>query len=75
MSDEVVIVREQGMTCLAGPPLARVTTGEIVTAEELGGGDLHSRVPSVIDHLAEDEEEVLWIVRAIAATVSPLDPA
>ncbi len=75
MSGEAVIVREQGTIFLGGPPLVKAATGEIVTAEELGGGDLHSRVSGVTDHLADDDEDALRIVRAIAATFGPLEPA
>lgn len=75
MSDEAVIVREQGTIFLGGPPLVKAATGEIVTAEELGGGDLHSRVSGVTDHLAEDDEDALRIVRSIAATFGPREPA
>ncbi len=69
MSDETVIVREQGTIFLGGPPLVRAATGEEVTAEELGGGDLHSRRSGVVDHLAGDDEEALQIVRSIVATL------
>ena len=55
MSDETVIVREQGTIFLAGPPLVKAATGEEVTAEELGGGDVHARTSGVVDHLAEDD--------------------
>src|SRR5574340_1539870 len=75
MSDEAVIVREQGTIFLGGPPLVKAATGEIVTAEELGGGDLHSRVSGVTDHLAEDDEHALRMVRKIAATFGPPGPA
>jgi 3-methylcrotonyl-CoA carboxylase beta subunit len=75
MSDEAVIVREQGTIFLGGPPLVKAATGEIVTAEELGGGDLHSRVSGVTDHLADDDEHALRIVRSIAATFGPREPA
>src|SRR5699024_6090263 len=51
MSDEAVIVREQGTIFLGGPPLVKAATGEVVTAEELGGGDMHSRISGVTDHL------------------------
>ncbi|MEO6794344.1 MAG: carboxyl transferase domain-containing protein [Mycobacterium sp.] len=71
MSDEAVIVREQGTIFLGGPPLVKAATGEIVTAEELGGGDLHSRVSGVTDYLADDDEHALRIVRQIAATFGP----
>src|SRR5581483_3453442 len=75
MSDEAVIVREQGTIFLGGPPLVKAATGEIVSAEDLGGGDLHSRVSGVTDHLAEDDEDALRIVRSIAATFGPRAPA
>ncbi|HTM85347.1 MAG TPA: carboxyl transferase domain-containing protein [Mycobacterium sp.] len=71
MSDEAVIVREQGTIFLGGPPLVKAATGEIVTAEELGGGDLHSKVSGVTDYLADDDEHALRIVRQIAATFGP----
>src|SRR4029078_3065106 len=57
MSDECVIVRAQGTIFLGGPPLVKAATGEEVSAEDLGGGDLHSRTSGVTDHLADDEEE------------------
>ena len=63
MSDEAVIVRNQGTIFLGGPPLVKAATGEVVTAEELGGGDLHSKVSGVTDHLAEDDQDALRIVR------------
>ena len=63
MSDEAVIVRNQGTIFLGGPPLVKAATGEVVTAEELGGGDLHSRVSGVTDHLADDDAHALRIVR------------
>ena len=71
MSDETVIVREQGTIFLGGPPLVKAATGEEVTAEELGGGDLHSRTSGVTDHLADDDEHALAIVRSIVATLPP----
>ncbi len=74
MSDENVIVRNQGTIFLGGPPLVKAATGEVVTAEELGGGDLHSRVSGVTDHLAEDDTDALRIVRGIVATLGPLTP-
>src|ERR1700723_1359762 len=75
MSDEAVIVREQGTIFLGGPPLVKAATGEIVSAEDLGGGDLHSRVSGVTDHLADDDEHALRIVRSIAATFGPRQPS
>jgi 3-methylcrotonyl-CoA carboxylase beta subunit len=74
MSDETVIVREQGTIFLGGPPLVKAATGEVVTAEELGGGDVHARTSGVVDHLAEDDDHALEIVRRIVATL-PADPA
>ncbi|TQM15846.1 carboxyl transferase domain-containing protein [Pseudonocardia kunmingensis] len=74
MSDEAVIVRDQGTIFLGGPPLVKAATGEVVTAEELGGGDLHSRVSGVTDHLAEDDAHALQIVRSIVGTLGPRAP-
>jgi 3-methylcrotonyl-CoA carboxylase beta subunit len=68
MSDESVIVKEQGTIFLGGPPLVKAATGEVVTAEELGGGDVHARRSGVVDHLASDDAEALAIVRSIVAT-------
>ncbi|GAB2745032.1 carboxyl transferase domain-containing protein [Nocardioides pakistanensis] len=68
MSDETVIVKEQGTIFLGGPPLVKAATGEVVTAEELGGGDVHARKSGVVDHLAADDAEALAIVRSIVAT-------
>jgi 3-methylcrotonyl-CoA carboxylase beta subunit len=76
MSDENVIVRGQGTIFLGGPPLVKAAIGEVVTAEELGGGDVHSKVSGVTDHLADDDEDALRIVREIVATLPPpLEPA
>jgi 3-methylcrotonyl-CoA carboxylase beta subunit len=69
-----VIVRDQGTIFLGGPPLVKAATGEEVTAEELGGGDLHSRTSGVTDHLADDDEHALAIVRSIVATLGPKPP-
>ena len=71
MSDEAVIVRNQGTIFLGGPPLVKAATGEVVTAEELGGGDLHARVSGVTDHLADDDAHALRIVRSIVGTLGP----
>jgi 3-methylcrotonyl-CoA carboxylase beta subunit len=71
MSDEAVIVRGQGTIFLGGPPLVKAATGEVVTAEELGGGELHSRTSGVTDHLAEDDAHALQILRDIVATLGP----
>ncbi len=70
MSDESVIVRNQGTIFLAGPPLVKAATGEVVTAEDLGGGDLHSRVSGVVDHLAETDAHALGIARRIVGTLN-----
>jgi 3-methylcrotonyl-CoA carboxylase beta subunit len=71
MSDETVIVRGQGTIFLGGPPLVKAATGEQVSAEELGGGDLHARESGVVDHLAEDDAHALQIVRSIVSTLPP----
>ncbi|MEQ6898239.1 carboxyl transferase domain-containing protein [Microbacterium sp. KR10-403] len=71
MSDETVIVRNQGTIFLGGPPLVKAAIGEVVTAEELGGGELHARRSGVVDHLADDDEHALEIVRDIVATLPP----
>ncbi len=76
MSDETVIVRNQGTIFLGGPPLVKAAIGEIVTAEDLGGGDLHARTSGVVDHLAENDRHALQIVRDIVATLpAPAEPA
>ncbi len=69
MSDESVIVRDQGTIFLGGPPLVKAATGEVVSAEELGGGDVHARTSGVVDHLASDDAEALAIVRSIVGTI------
>ncbi|AJT40527.1 carboxyl transferase domain-containing protein [Psychromicrobium lacuslunae] len=74
MSDETVIVRNQGTIFLGGPPLVKAAISEIVTAEELGGGDVHAKVSGVTDHLAENDEHALQIVRDIVSTL-PLPEA
>jgi len=75
MSDETVIVRDQGTIFLGGPPLVKAATGEEVTAEELGGGELHAKTSGVVDHLAEDDEHALRIVRSIVSTLGAKPPA
>ncbi len=67
MSDESIIVREQGTIFLGGPPLVKAATGEVVTAEDLGGGDLHARRSGVVDHLADHDADALDRARAIVA--------
>jgi 3-methylcrotonyl-CoA carboxylase beta subunit len=76
MSDETVIVKDTGTIFLGGPPLVKAATGEIVTAEELGGADVHTRISGVADHFAVDDEHALGIVRAIVANTNrrPHDP-
>jgi len=69
MSDETVIVREQGTIFLAGPPLVKAATGEVVSAEDLGGGDLHTRLSGVADHLAEDDDHALALARRIVGSL------
>lgn len=70
MSDESVIVRNQGTIFLGGPPLVKAATGEDVTAEELGGADVHTRLSGVADHLAEDDEHALAIVKRIVKNLN-----
>ncbi len=74
MSDQAVIVRNQGTIFLGGPPLVQAATGEVVSAEDLGGGDLHSRISGVTDHLAADDAHALRIVRSIVGTLGPRSP-
>lgn len=74
MSDEAVIVRDQGTIFLGGPPLVKAATGEVVSAEDLGGGYVHSHISGVVDHLAEDDRHALSIVRDIVATLPPPSP-
>src|SRR6185295_11793446 len=71
MSDEAIIVRNQGTIFLGGPPLVKAATGEVVSAEDLGGGDLHSRTSGVTDHLAENDAHALRMVRSIISTLGP----
>jgi 3-methylcrotonyl-CoA carboxylase beta subunit len=70
MSDEAVIVRNQGTIFLGGPPLVKAATGEEVSAEDLGGGDVHTRLSGVADHLAANDEHALAIARSIVATLN-----
>ncbi|HSI19486.1 MAG TPA: carboxyl transferase domain-containing protein [Sphingomonas sp.] len=71
MSDETIIVRGQGTIFLAGPPLVKAATGEVISAEELGGADTHGRKSGVVDHVAENDEHALTIVRDIVSTLQP----
>ena len=74
MSDETVIVAGQGTIFLAGPPLVKAATGEVVDAQELGGGDVHTRISGVADHLARDDAHALRLVRDIVATLPEPGP-
>jgi 3-methylcrotonyl-CoA carboxylase beta subunit len=85
MSDESIIVRNQGTIFLAGPPLVKAATGEVVSAEDLGGADVHSRISGVTDHYAGDDAHALAIARRVVANLnrpknpgveikSPVDP-
>ena len=71
MSDETVIVKHTGTIFLGGPPLVKAATGEDVTAEELGGGELHARHSGVVDHLADDDPSALRTAREIVANLGP----
>jgi 3-methylcrotonyl-CoA carboxylase beta subunit len=72
MSDETVIVRNQGTIFLGGPPLVKAATGEVISGENLGGGDLHARKSGVVDHLADNDEHALAIVRSIVARLNTI---
>jgi 3-methylcrotonyl-CoA carboxylase beta subunit len=69
MSDESIIVRNQGTIFLGGPPLVKAATGEVVSAEELGGGEVHAKISGVADHLAENDAHALGIARRVIANV------
>ncbi len=73
MSDECIMVRQQATIFLAGPPLVRAATGEVVTAEELGGADVHCRKSGVADHYAQDDQHALEIARSIIGNLSARD--
>ena len=78
MSDETIIVKGQGTIFLAGPPLVKAATGEVVSAEDLGGADVHTRISGVADHFAEDDAHALGIARSIVGNLNrrksnPLD--
>lgn len=70
MSDETIIVRNQGTIFLGGPPLVKAATGEVVSSEDLGGGDVHTRLSGVADHLAESDEHAIAIARNIVANLN-----
>jgi 3-methylcrotonyl-CoA carboxylase beta subunit len=74
MSDESIIVKNQGTIFLAGPPLVKAATGEVVSAEDLGGGDVHTRISGVADHLAENDAHALFIARGIVANFNRRKP-
>jgi len=76
MCDEAVIVKNQGTIFLGGPPLVKAATGEVVSAEDLGGGDVHTRLSGVADHLAQDDMHALGLVRRIVGNLNlPAPPA
>ena len=70
MSDQTVIVKNQGTIFLGGPPLVKAATGEVVSAEDLGGGDVHTRLSGVADHLAENDMHALALARGIVGTLN-----
>ena len=70
MSDETIIVRNQGTIFLGGPPLVKAAIGEVVSAEDLGGGDVHTRLSGVADHLAENDLHALQLARAVVANLN-----
>jgi 3-methylcrotonyl-CoA carboxylase beta subunit len=75
MSDESIIVKNQGTIFLGGPPLVKAATGEVVSAEELGGGDVHTRLSGVADHLAQDDAHALALARRIVGNLNLTKPA
>src|SRR5918997_5604724 len=75
MSDETIIVKGTGTIFLGGPPLVKAATGEEVTAEELGGADVHTRLSGVADYLAENDRHALALVRQIVATLNRPRPS
>src|SRR5207253_5342806 len=75
MSDETVIVRRQGTIFLGGPPLVKAATGEVVSAEDLGGADVHSRQSGVTDHYAQNDAHAIGIARKIVGTLKPVQRA
>jgi 3-methylcrotonyl-CoA carboxylase beta subunit len=74
MSDESIIVKEQGTIFLGGPPLVKAATGEVVTAEDLGGGDVHTRLSGVVDHLAQNDMHALSLARTIVSNLNRKKP-
>ena len=75
MSDESIIVRGEGTIFLAGPPLVKAATGEVISAEELGGADTHGRKSGVVDHVADNDEQALLLLRQIVGTLGAADKA
>jgi 3-methylcrotonyl-CoA carboxylase beta subunit len=75
MSDESIIVKNQGTIFLGGPPLVKAATGEVVSAEDLGGGDLHARRSGVADHLADDDAHALVLARRIVGNLNTRKPS
>ncbi|MEJ8823906.1 carboxyl transferase domain-containing protein [Variovorax humicola] len=73
MSDESIIVKDQGTIFLGGPPLVKAATGEVVTAEDLGGGDVHTRLSGVVDHLAQNDLHALALARSAIANINRKD--
>ena len=74
MSDETIIVKNQGTIFLGGPPLVKAATGEVVSAEDLGGGDVHTRISGVADHLAENDAHALFLARRIVSNFNRRPP-
>src|SRR5258707_15746900 len=72
MADETIIVRGQGTIFLGGPPLVKAATGEVISAEELGGADTHAHKSGVVDHVANDDEHAPQIVRSIIGNLNTL---
>ncbi len=70
MADQSIIVKKQGTIFLAGPPLVRAATGEVVSPEDLGGADLHCRTSGVTDHFAEDDSHALYLARRAVANLN-----
>jgi 3-methylcrotonyl-CoA carboxylase beta subunit len=75
MSDESIIVRGEGTIFLAGPPLVKAATGEVISAEELGGAETHGRKSGVVDHVADNDEHALLLLRQIVGTLGSADKA
>ncbi|MGK0257141.1 MAG: 3-methylcrotonyl-CoA carboxylase beta subunit, partial [Candidatus Azotimanducaceae bacterium] len=75
MADESIIVKNQGTIFLAGPPLVKMATGEVVSAEELGGGDIHSRKSGVTDHYANNDHHALQLARRAVSRLNRVTPA